>query len=82
MLTYKASFKEVEGIIIGEVLDFPGTVSYGKTLPECRKNLAEAPVDMAETNLMRNETLPLPNPELSNADADLEEVMLYSMKRA
>ena len=51
MLVYKAAYKLVEGVYLGEVLDFPGTVSFGPTLDEARRNLAGALFDMAETNL-------------------------------
>lgn len=73
MLAYKAAYKLVEGIYLGEVLDFPGTVSFGGTLEEARSNLSAALFDMAETNLLRGEPLPLPNPACTDPDADLEE---------
>jgi predicted RNase H-like HicB family nuclease len=73
MLTYKAAYKLTDGIYLGEVLDFPGTVSFGHTLDEARKNLAGALLDMGETNLLRGEALPLPDPGRSDPDADLEE---------
>jgi predicted RNase H-like HicB family nuclease len=73
MLTYKAAYKLVEGVYLGEVLDFPGTVSFGYTLDEARRNLAGALHDMAETNLLRGEALPLPDASRSDPDADLEE---------
>lgn len=52
MLTYKAAYKWADGIVLGEVLDFPGTVSFGHTIDEARSNLAGALQDMAETNLL------------------------------
>jgi predicted RNase H-like HicB family nuclease len=73
MLTYKAAYKLTEGVYLGEVLDYPGTVSFGYTLEEARKNLAEALFDMAETNLLAGEALPLPDVKASDPDADLEE---------
>lgn len=73
MLVYKAAYKLVEGIYLGEVLDFPGTVSFGHTLDEARRNLAGALYDMAETNLLRGEALPLPDASRADPDADLEE---------
>jgi predicted RNase H-like HicB family nuclease len=73
MLTYKAAYKLTDGIYLGEVLDFPGTVSFGQTLDEARTNLAGALLDMGETNLLRGESLPLPNPTCTDAEADLEE---------
>ena len=73
MLTYKSAFKWEEGICLGEVLDFPGTVSFGYTLGEARVNLAGALRDMAETNLLRGEPLPVPDPRRTDAQAELEE---------
>lgn len=73
MLIYKSAYKWEEGVCLGEVLDFPGTVSFGKSLDEARANLAGALRDMAETNLLRGEALPVPNPARSDPDAELEE---------
>ena len=73
MLTYKAMYKFLDDGIHGEVLDFAGVITCGKTLDETRKLLADALVDMAETNLMLGEALPIPNPSLANSEADLEE---------
>ena len=73
MITYKSAFKWEDGICLAEVLDFPGTVSFGYTLDEARANLAGALRDMAETNLLRGEPLPLPDPGRTDAQAELEE---------
>ena len=73
MLIYKSAYKWEEGVCLGEVMDFPGTVSCGSTLNEARANLAEALRDMAETNLLRGESLPTPDDRRSDPDADLEE---------
>ena len=73
MLTYKAMYKFLDDGVHGEVLDFAGVITCGKTLDETRKLLAEALVDMAETNLMLGEALPIPNPSETNSEADLEE---------
>lgn len=73
MLTYKAMYKDVEGGVYAEVLDFPGTISFGKDLPEARKNLGDALVDMAETNLLLGESLPSPDASKSDPEAELEE---------
>jgi predicted RNase H-like HicB family nuclease len=73
MLTYKAAYKEKDGVILAEVLDFPGTVSFGHTLDEARRNLAGALLDMAETNLLQGEPLPLPDPSRSDPEAEIEE---------
>lgn len=73
MLTYKAMFKYLDEGVHAEVLDFPGVITFGKTLEEARKLLSSALVDMAETNLMYGEGLPRPDPTRSDPDADLEE---------
>jgi predicted RNase H-like HicB family nuclease len=73
MLTYKAMYKFLDDGVHGEVLDFPGTITCGKDLDEARKLLADALVDMAETNLILGEALPTPDPSLSDTEADLEE---------
>ena len=73
MLTYKAMYKSVEGGVHAEVLDFPGVISSGADLEEARRMLASALVDMAETNLLMGEALPLPDPKCTSPDADLEE---------
>jgi predicted RNase H-like HicB family nuclease len=59
--------------LLGRGSGLPGTVSFGHTLEEARRNLAGALLDMAETNLLRGEPLPLPDAALSDPDADLEE---------
>jgi predicted RNase H-like HicB family nuclease len=73
MLVYKSAYKWEEGVCLGEVLDFPGTVSFGPTLDDARANLAGALRDMAETNLLRGEPLPIPDPNRTDPQADLEE---------
>ena len=73
MLTYKAMYKFVEDGVHAEVLDFPGTISFGSDLEEARQNLSDALVDMAETNLSLGEPLPVPNLRATNAEADIEE---------
>lgn len=80
MLTYEASYKVEDKVYLGEVLDFPGTVSFGYTLDEARRNLAGALVDMAETNLLRGEPLPLPDATRSDSNADLEEPIHLVLK--
>lgn len=73
MLTYKAMYKNVDGGVHAEVLDFPGTISFGQNLDDARIRLAAALVDMAETNLGLNEPLPSPDPTRSDPESDLEE---------
>src|SRR4051812_33364772 len=73
MLTYKAMYKFVDGVVHGEVLDFPGTITVGKDLDDARAMLASALADMAETNLLAGESLPRPDPSLTDPEADIEE---------
>lgn len=73
MLIYKAMYKFLDVGVHGEVLDFPGVITWGADLAETRRLLANALVDMAETNLLRGEPLPQPDPYCTDPDADLEE---------
>ncbi len=73
MLVYKSAYRWEDGVCLGEVLDFPGTVSFGQTLDEARRSLAGALSDMAETNLLRGEPLPVPDPSRTDPEAELEE---------
>jgi predicted RNase H-like HicB family nuclease len=73
MLSYKAMYKFLPDGVHGEVLDFPGVITCGKDLDETRRLLAGALVDMAETNLLIGEPLPVPDPGVTDAEADLEE---------
>ena len=82
MLTYKAMYKYLDEGIHAEVLDFPGVITCGADLEEARRLLASALVDMAETNLLRGEPLPQPDPACTNPDADLEEPIHLLLKAA
>ena len=73
MVTYKAMYKFLEHGVHAEVLDFPGTITYGETLPEARRLLASALADMAETAVLCGESLPQPDPLCTDPEADLEE---------
>lgn len=73
MLTYKAMYKFLDEGVHGEVLDFPGTISWAEDLEKARCSLANALVEMAETNLLKGEPLPKPHPQLTTPEADLEE---------
>ena len=73
MLVYKSAYHWEEGVCLGEVLDFPGTVACGPSLNAARASLAEALRDMAETNLLRGEPLPLPDDTRNDPGADLHE---------
>lgn len=73
MLTYKAMYRDLDQGVHGEVLDFPGVVTWGANLQEARRLLASALVDMAETNLLHGEPLPHPDSSRTDPEADLEE---------
>lgn len=73
MLSYKAMYKFVEGGVHAEVLDFPGVITFGENLDEARRLLSGALADMAETCLLEGETVPIPDPTVSDSEADLEE---------
>ncbi len=75
MLTYKAMYKYLDEGVHGEVLDFPSVITFGETLEEARRLLASALVDMAETALLAGEPLPHPNPDVSDPDADILELV-------
>jgi hypothetical protein len=74
-------YKFVEGGVHAEVLDFPGAITCAENLPEAKRLLASALVDMAETCLLLGEPLPRPDLTRTHADADLEEP-IYLLLRA
>ena len=73
MLIYKSAYRWEDGVCLGEVVDFPGTVAAGVTIEQARIALADALKDMAETNLLRGESLPVPNPIASCDGYELDE---------
>lgn len=73
MLTYRAMYKFLDDGVQGEVLDFPGAITCGADLEEARRLLAGALVDMAETQWLEGEPLPIPDPSRTDPAADLEE---------
>ena len=82
MLSYKAMYKYLDEGVHAEVLDFPGVITWGSDLDAARRLLASALVDMAETNLLKGEPLPQPNPTCTESDADLEEPIHLLLKAA
>lgn len=77
MLTYKAAYQFVEGGVHAHVLDFPGAITCGADLLEARRLLASALLDLASYALELGESLPRPDPLLSDPDSDLEEPLTY-----
>jgi predicted RNase H-like HicB family nuclease len=82
MLVYKAMYKYLDEGVHAEVLDFAGVITFGSDLDEARRMLASALVDMAETNLLLGEPLPLPDPNRTEPDADLEEPLYLLLTAA
>jgi len=82
MIVYKAMYKVDSDGVSAQVLDFPGAITCADTLQEARRLLASALVDMAETNLMRGEPLPTPNPQIHDEEADIEEPIYLLLKAA
>lgn len=80
MLVYKASYVYLQNGVHGEVVDFPGVISSGSRLNEIRKLLAGALEDMAETNILMGDPLPLPDSDATNPEADLEEPIHLILK--
>ncbi|MGI8642421.1 MAG: type II toxin-antitoxin system HicB family antitoxin [Pyrinomonadaceae bacterium] len=78
MLAYKAMYKFFNDGVHGEVLDFAGVITCGQNLDETRRLLSSALVDMAETNLLLGEPLPIPNPNIFDSEADLEEPIYFN----
>lgn len=82
MLTYKAAyFLDDDGVHV-EALDFPGVNSCGKGIPEARRMIHSALLDMAEYYLDTGTPLPRPNPTATDPDADLEEPLYLLLKAA
>jgi predicted RNase H-like HicB family nuclease len=73
MLQYKAGYKFVDGGVHAQVLDFPAAITCGDDLAEARQLLVVALVDVAETLLELGQPLPVPNPQVSEVEMDIEE---------
>lgn len=73
MIRYKAGYKYVATGVHAQVLDFPAAISWATDLEQARQMLMVALVDVAETALEVGESLPNPDPSVSNAEMDIEE---------
>ena len=80
MLQYKAGYKFVEGGVHAQVLDFPAAITCGGDLTEARCLLAVALIDVAETLLELGQPLPVPKPQLSDAEMDIEEPIYLHLR--
>ena len=82
MLTYKAMYRDLPEAVEAEVLDSCVVITWGGSLDEARRLLASAPEDVAQTSLLRGETLPQPDPGRTGLEADLEDPMYLILKAA
>lgn len=82
MVVYKAMYKFVDGGVHAEVLDFPGVITCASDLKAARILLGSALVDMAETSILDGEPLPLPDPAVTDPQADLEEPIYLLLSAA
>ncbi|QEG37845.1 type II toxin-antitoxin system HicB family antitoxin [Bythopirellula goksoeyrii] len=73
MIRYKAGYKYVDGGVHAQVMDFPAAITCGQDLSEARRLLTVALLDVAETRLELGQSLPLPNPQVSDPEMDIEE---------
>lgn len=73
MLQYKAGYKFVPGGVHAQVLDFPAAITCADSLPEARRLLALALIDVAEAAMETGIALPVPAPGQSDAEMDIEE---------
>jgi predicted RNase H-like HicB family nuclease len=80
MLQYKAGYKFVDGGVHAQVLDFPAAITCGGDLAEARRLLAVALIDVAETLLELGQPLPVPNPQLSDVEMDVEEPIYLHLR--
>ncbi|MGH7174205.1 MAG: type II toxin-antitoxin system HicB family antitoxin [Gemmataceae bacterium] len=80
MLQYKAGYKFVDGGVHAQVLDFPAAITCGSDLDEARRLLAVALIDVAETLLELGQSWPLPNPQLSDVEMDIEEPIYLHLR--
>jgi predicted RNase H-like HicB family nuclease len=73
VLIYKAGYKFVDGGIHAQVVDFPAAITCASDLTEARRLLAAALLDIAEARLELGQSLPTPNPSVSDSEMDFEE---------
>jgi len=82
MLRYHVAFflpRVPGGMVVAEVLDFPGAVSQGFDLPDARLMIASAMEDLARILLEEGRPLPIPHDVVPLPDADFIELMPLSV---
>ena len=62
-------------MVVAEALDFPGAMTQGFDLPAARLMIASALEDLAQLLLEEGRALPVPAKEVSDAEADLIELI-------
>ena len=80
MLRYKAGYKYVDGGVHAQVLDFPAAITCAGDLAEARRLLGIALVDVAEAAVESGQALPAPNPEVFDAEMDIEEPIYLHLR--
>jgi predicted RNase H-like HicB family nuclease len=81
MLEYHAAYYPSEdGWYVVKVLDFPGTISQGRTVNSARRMIRDALRLMAECLLERGEPLPRPDPRARDRKAALVEPIRLGLR--
>lgn len=73
--TYHAAYRRTATGYLAVMLDVPGVVSFGETLPLARARLAGALEDLARWTLGDGRALPKPNPRAARPSDELAEVV-------
>lgn len=82
MLRYHVAFylpPKTERMVVAKVLDFPGAVSQGFDLADARSMIRSALEDLAQSWVELGKPLPQPDPEASDPQADLVEMVPVSI---
>ncbi len=80
MLRYKAGFKYVGSGVHARVLDFPAAITCAGDLAEARRLLGIALVDVVEAAVESGQALPVPDPEVFDAEMDIEEPIYLHLR--
>jgi hypothetical protein len=72
-IQYKAGYRFIGEAVHAQVLDFPAAITCADSLPDARRLLALALVDVAEAAMETGHALPVPNPLACDPEMDIEE---------
>jgi predicted RNase H-like HicB family nuclease len=81
MLRYQLTFhlpRQPGEMVVAEALDFPGAVTQGFDLADARLMIASALEDLAQILLEEGKALPTPDPNATDPEADLIELIPVS----